>query len=80
MSGRKIAALIAGLGVLLAAGVWWRTNQAITLSQQQIGLETQIRFTLNPWIRTNSSGYEPVSAAYALLDTRKVAYTSSATA
>ena len=68
MSGRKIAVLVAGIGVFFAAGIWWRTNQAVKLSQQQISLESQIRFTLNPWNRTSSAGYEPVSAASAFLD------------
>ncbi len=68
MSGRKLAASVACLCVLLAAGVWWRTIQAVKISQQQIGAENQIRFTLNPWNRTSSAGYEPVSAASAFLD------------
>ncbi len=68
MSGSKIAVLVAGLGVFFAACIWWRTNQVVKLSQQQISLESQIRFTLNPWNRTSSAGYEPVSAASAFLD------------
>ncbi len=68
MSGRKIAALIAGLVAIVASGIWWRTNQVVKLSQQQISSESQIRFTLHPWNRTSSAGYEPVSATSAFLD------------
>ena len=65
---RKLIPIVGGIVALAAAFTWWRTEQSVQTSRQQIRNENQIQFTLKPWIAASSSGFEPISAAATFLD------------